>query len=219
MQFYISTISDNPKFIFDHLPIFEENGISGIHFDVMDGNFVPRLGLYPELLKSISESTVLPIEVHLMHSRPDDFIKILANNGAKRIQVHIETLKNPERTLGIIKEEGMESCIVLNSETDFLESNDFLHEIDSFMLMAIKPGIPKHPFIPSTLNKLTMLRAWLDIYKPDTNIGIDGGVTFSNAKKLFDLGANWLVCGSGTAFSPRATLKDNLTRLQKILVD
>ena len=71
IEFFASTISDNPKLIFDHLVTFKKFGISGIHFDVMDGNFVPRLGLYPELLESIKNSTDLPIEAHLMLSNPD----------------------------------------------------------------------------------------------------------------------------------------------------
>lgn len=218
-EFYVSTISDNPKLIFEHLPIFENNGIAGIHFDIMDGNFVPRLGLYPELLKSVSESTSLPIEVHLMHSNPNNFISVLAENGAKRVQVHLESLEDPKKTLKLIKAATLQSCLVLNPDTNYLEISDLLPEVDSIMLMAINPGIPKHPFIPSTLKKLTNLRKWLDINKPGMRIGIDGGVTFSNAKELFNLGANWLVCGSGTVFNSRAELAENLTDLQKILLE
>ena len=215
-EFFISTISDDPKLIFEHLPIFEEYGISGIHFDVMDGSFVPRLGLFPELLKSIYESTRLPIEAHLMLTKPDEFIKGFVKSGARRILVHFETLDNPEMTLNLIKEVGAETCLVLNPETSFLNAEKYLPLIDSFMLMAINPGIPKHPFIPNTLDKLANLKKWLGDMKPEIGIGIDGGVTFKNVLQLFTTGADWLVCGSGTAFDPNSNLIENLGNLQKI---
>jgi ribulose-phosphate 3-epimerase len=218
-QFYISTISEDPKFIFDNLPVYEKYGISGIHFDVMDGNFVPRLGLFPELLKSIKNSTILPIEAHLMLSKPNDYIKTFIENGAERILVHFETLDDPEATLKLINELGAESCVVLNPNTSFFETEKFLPQIGSFMLMAINPGIPKHPFIPNTMEKLSNLRNWLDNFKPEVRIGVDGGVTFNNVQQLFKAGANWLICGSGTAFEPRAKLRENLISLQKIVGD
>ena len=216
-QIYVSTISENPKFIFEHLPIYEEFGVNGVHFDVMDGNFVPRLGLYPELLRSIRESTKLPIEAHLMLSNPDNYIEMFIENGANRILVHLETLENPQRTLGLIKEFGAESCIVLNPGTSYLGMERFLPDIDSVMLMAINPGIPKHPFIPATLSKLSELKTWLNYAKPDVKVGIDGGVTFDNVEELYNHGADWLICGSGTLFKPGATLVENLKTMQKIL--
>ncbi len=216
-QVYVSTISDDPKLIFEHLPIYEEFGINGVHFDVMDGNFVPRLGLYPELLKSIRVSTKLPIEVHLMLSNPDKYIEIFVESGANRILVHLETLENPRSTLRLIKEFGVECCIVLNPDTSYIATEKFLSEIDSIMLMAIHPGVPKHPFIPATFSKLSELKVWLNSQKPGVRVGIDGGVTFDNVDELFNLGADWLICGSGTAFKPGATLVENLKNMQKIL--
>jgi ribulose-phosphate 3-epimerase len=214
-EFYISTISEDPKLIFDHLPIYEKFGASGIHFDVMDGKFVPRLGLYPELLKSIDESTNLSIEVHLMLSEPNDYIKTFVESGANRILVHFETLQNAEKTLNLIRDNGAESCVVFNPNTSFIEAEKYLPNIDTFMLMAINPGIPKHPFIPTTFEKIKDLRRWLDHKKPETEIGIDGGVTFNNVKQLFDYGANWLICGSGTVFKPGNSITDNLLTLQE----
>lgn len=218
IEFYVSTISDDPKRIFEHLPIFKEYGMSGIHFDVMDGNFVPRLGLYPELLKSIKASSDLPIEVHLMLSNPDKYIETFLEAGAQRVLVHFESLINPHKTLKSIKNVGLESCLVLNPETDILSIGELVTETDSIMLMAIRPGIPGHPFIPDTFEKLKTLRNWLDKIKPEMRIGVDGGVSFENAKKLYEYGADWLICGSGTIFKPGACLVDNLSRLKSIFI-
>ena len=217
IEFYASTISDDPKLIFKNLPIFESHGISGIHFDVMDGNFVPRLGLYPELLKSIKVSTSLTIEAHLMLSNPDKYVEIFVEAGAQRILVHFESLNDPNKTLRLISASGSESCVVLNPKTDFYLLKDFIGEIDKVMLMGINPGIPKHPLIPETLDKLKNLKNWLSVIKPDTKIGIDGGVTFDNVKQLYELGADWLICGSGTIFKPGADLVENLDKLNNIL--
>ena len=217
IEFYSSTISDDPKLIFKNLPIFESYGISGIHFDVMDGNFVPRLGLYPELLKSIKVSTNLTIEAHLMLSNPDKYLEIFVEAGAQRILVHFESLDNPNKTLRLISALGSESCVVLNPKTDFHLLKDFIGEIDKVMLMGINPGIPKHPLIPETFDKLKNLKDWLSGIKPDTKIGIDGGVTFDNIKQLYELGADWLICGSGTIFKPGADLVENLIKLNNVL--
>jgi ribulose-phosphate 3-epimerase len=216
IEFYASTILDNPKLIFEHLKIFEESGIHGIHFDVMDGMFVPRLGLYPELLTSIRNTSILPIEVHLMLTEPNRYIPIFIELGASRVLVHYESLTNPNLTLKLIKELLAESCIVLNPETDFSILKPILHDIDFIMLMGINPGIPKHPFIPSIYDKLINLRSWLNQEKPEVKIGIDGGVTFENAKLLQKAGADWLICGSGTIFQSGASLPRNIAKLKEI---
>lgn len=218
IEFYVSTISDDPKLIFEHLPIFKDYGISGIHFDVMDGNFVPRLGLYPELLKSIKDSSDLPIEAHLMLSNPDKYIETFMEAGAQRILVHFESLTDPHKTLKSISNLGLESCLVLNPETEIHSIGEFIAETDSVMLMAIKPGIPGHPFIPETFQKLKNLKNWLNEFKPEIRIGIDGGVTFNNAKELYEYGADWLICGSGTIFKPGASLAENISKLNSIFI-
>jgi len=218
IEFYVSTISDDPKLIFEHLPIFKDYGMSGIHFDVMDGNFVPRLGLYPELLKSIKDSSDLPIEVHLMLSNPDKYIETFMAAGAQRVLVHFESLTDPHKTLKLISNLGLESCLVLNPETEIHSIGKFIAETDSVMLMAIKPGIPGHPLIPETFEKLKNLKNLLNELKPEMRIGVDGGVTFNNAKKLYEHGADWLICGSGTIFKPGACLAENISKLNSIFI-
>ena len=182
----------------------------------MDGNFVPRLGLHPELLKSIKDSSELPIEAHLMLSNPDKYIEIFMEAGAQRILVHFESLADPHKTLNLISSLGLESCLVLNPDTELFSIDEFISKTDSIMLMAIRPGIPGHPFIPETFEKLKNLRDRLNQIKPEMRIGIDGGVTFNNAKKLHEYGADWLICGSGTIFKPGACLTDNILKLNSI---
>jgi ribulose-phosphate 3-epimerase len=212
-ELFVSTISDNPKHVFKNLKIFDRLGISGIHFDIMDGNFVPRFGLYPELLAELRSETQLPIEVHLMTKNPDPYIDTLVKAGANRIIVHLEALAHPLKTISLIKESGIEAGIALNPLTGIADAKNLIQEVSLIMLMAINPGIPKHAFIPSTIPKLIELKKTLVEVGSDAKIGIDGGVTFDNAKSLFQNGANLLICGSGTIFKQENSIEENIITL------
>ncbi len=218
-ELFVSTISDNPKNIFKNLRIYEQMGISGIHFDIMDGVFVPRFGLYPELMEAIRSETKLPIEVHLMVSNYEPYIRQLVLAGATRLIIHMETLKNPLNVISLIKDTGIEVGIALNPETNTETLQDVLGEIDLVLIMAINPGVPKHPFIPSTFRKLVSLKKYIDQKNFNTKIGIDGGVTFENVVTLFENGADILICGSGTIFKSENTLESNLTALTSLIAE
>lgn len=192
-------------------------GVTGIHFDVMDGVFVPRLGLYPELMEAIRSETKLPIEVHLMVSNCKPYIRQLVLAGATRLIIHIETLKNPLNVISLIKDLGIEVGIALNPETNIETLQKVLGEIDLVLIMAINPGVPKHPFIPSTFHKLVSLKKYIDQKNFNTKIGIDGGVTFENVITLFENGADMLVCGSGTIFRSGNTMESNLITLTSLI--
>jgi ribulose-phosphate 3-epimerase len=209
-KYLVSTISDSPREIFEHLPIFESAGFGGLHFDLMDGIFVPRLGLYPELLKEIRRSTNLYIEVHIMIQKPSRFLDLIVDSGANKVIFHLETEEDLNELIKLAKKHEVEIGIAINplTPTTFLEP--FLTEIDSVTLMAINPGIPKHPFLESTFPKLKETKSLIDKINPKVEIVIDGGVTFSNHKKLLMSGADKLICGSGTVFHYENSLEKNL---------
>ncbi len=216
-ELFISTISDNPKDVFKNLSIYEKMGISGIHFDIMDGIFVPRFGLYPELMEAIQSETKLPIEVHLMVSNVEAYINRFASAGATRLIFHAETLQQPMTLISQIKEMGIEVGIALNPKTQIDSLIQIIPEVDLVLLMAINPGIPKHPFIPETLDKLDSLRRLIRQNNSTSRIGIDGGVTFQNVVTLFENGADILICGSGTIFKTENTLESNLISLTTLI--
>lgn len=211
--FFYSVISDNPSKVFKNLSVLEDSCISGIHFDVMDGTFVPRLGLYPELLAEIKRETSLFIEVHAMLSTPSFFIKKFAEAGADRIIYHIETKDNINDLISLTKQYGLQCGLALNPNSSTELILPFITNIDAVMLMAINPGIPKHPFIPETYEKLQNIQSIFKEREIDKEIIIDGGVTFENLEKLFLFGARTLICGSGTLFSPERSLNENLKLL------
>jgi ribulose-phosphate 3-epimerase len=212
-ELFVSTISDNPKNIFKNLQSYEKSGISGIHFDVMDGVFVPRFGLYPELLEAIKKETFLPVEVHLMVTNPEIYIERFVYAGADRIIVHYESLLDVNKFLLFCSDFKIEVGLAVNPKTSLQLIKDYLKKIDLILLMAINPGIPKHQFIPSTLNKLIDLKSLVDRLENKVKIGVDGGVTFENLQLLFANGANILICGSGTIFKNDNSLDHNLAKL------
>lgn len=216
-ELFASVISDNPRDIFSNLKTYEDTKISGIHFDMMDGNFVPRFGLYPEMLKEIRNLTSLPIEVHLMISNYEKYLSQISELGANRIVFHVESSDSVVNSIKKVKELGIEVGIAINPNTNLEFVSQIANEINYIMLMAINPGIPKHPFIESTYKKIADLKKILILNSSIAKIGIDGGVTFDNAREIFRMGADVLICGSGTFFDPAGSLKNNIKLLQKIL--
>jgi ribulose-phosphate 3-epimerase len=183
----------------------------------MDGNFVPRFGLYPEILKEIRNLTSLPIEVHLMTKNFERYLNQFAEFGATRIIFHVEATDSISDSIDKVKESGAEVGIAINPNTKLDLIDQIVNRIDYIMLMAITPGIPKHPFITSTYQKINELKKILFSNSSSAKIGVDGGVTFNNAKEIYNEGADVLICGSGTFFDPERTVKNNITLLQNIL--
>lgn len=175
-----------------------------IHFDVMDGSFVPRYGLYPEILRAIKSKENCPlVDVHIMSENPEDFIEIFALYGADFFNFHIEATKHPHRVIKKIINSGMKPGVALNPNTSVKSLKWMIQDIQMVVLMTINPGIVGHKFIPEMINKIKDLRNFADQNNNrDLIIEIDGGVTPENIEDLIEAGADALVCGNGTIFRP-----------------
>lgn len=187
-----------------------------LHFDVMDGSFVPRYGLYPEILRAIKTKENCPqVDVHIMSENPEDFIEIFALYGADYFNFHIEATKHPHRVIKKIVNSGMKPGIALNPNTSIESLKWMIQDIQMVVLMTINPGIVGHKFIPEMINKIKELRNFAN--QNDNKhliIEIDGGVTPENIKDLIEAGADALVCGNGTIFRPH---EDTITNKVKSL--
>jgi len=175
-----------------------------IHFDVMDGSFVPRYGLYPEILRAVKSKENCPlVDVHIMSENPEDFIEIFALYGADYFNFHIEATKHPHRVIKKIINSGMKPGVALNPNTSVKSLKWMIQDIQMVVLMTINPGIVGHKFIPEMINKIKDLRNFADQNNNrDLIIEIDGGVTPENIEDLIEAGADALVCGNGTIFRP-----------------
>lgn len=175
----------------------EKSDIEYIHFDVMDGHFVPRLGLHPEMLVAVHSITQIPIDVHLMISNPEKYIPLFV--GADIISVHAESTSHLHYVVKMIKNMGIKAGVTLNHATPLNVLDYIIDDLDQVMLMAINPGIVGHKLIPKALDKISDLKKRFSD-RPDLIIEIDGGVTLESAPEMIRRGANMLVCGSSTIF-------------------
>lgn len=192
----------------------EEGGIDYIHFDVMDGNFVPRLGLHPEMLKAIKSITDVPVDVHLMIDNPDFFIPDFVKAGGDIIVVHAETTKHLHYTIKMIRDMGARAGVALNPGTPLNVLDYVLDDIDLVMLMAINPGIVGHKLIPRALDKISELKEKL-VNHPNIIIEVDGGVNPESAPEMIKRGANLLVCGTSMIFKPDVAVGEKLKEVRR----
>ena len=212
----VSVISGDPLTFVEDSKQLELGGIDSYHFDVMDGLFVPRFGLYPEYLRMLREISDLPIDVHLMVSDPEQYLNVFADGKEIRLIPHVESLGHPIRTLMKIADVGAKAGIAINPGTQISIIEPLVDFIDSVMLMAINPGIVGHKLLKNTFQRLEQLK---QIIGPEREIKIilDGGVTFENALELLYAGANTIVCGAGTVFSDRSRIFDNTVKLNEMV--
>lgn len=211
-----SVISTSPVNFFDTLADLIDLGLDRIHVDVMDGQFVPRLGLYPELVANIREITNIPIDIHLMTNQPEQFIETFANAGATRITPHFESTTHPHRLIESIKKLNLEVGMALNPGTTIGVLEDLIHELQAVTLMAINPGIVGHKLIPFTLQKIEKFIQFRSAHGFEGSLEIDGGVVFENIGSLAKHDSVVLVCGAGTIYNESGTPTSNMSRLNKM---
>jgi ribulose-phosphate 3-epimerase len=192
-------------------------GCDYIHIDVMDGVFVPRFGMYPEIVSAVRSKTDVPIDVHFMVTDAEKYIDPFVRSGASLITVHPEACTHLHRTLHVIKDAGAQAGVSLNFSTPLSVLDYVMDDIDLVLLMAINPGIVGHKLIPKAFDKITDLQQKISAARKNILIEIDGGVTFESAPRMLDAGADMLVCGSSTIFKPPIAVSTKITELRNHL--
>lgn len=192
-----SILSANFAAMGDAVRQLKEQGADWIHFDVMDGNFVPNITFGPDMCKALRPLTDLPIDVHLMVEHPSDWIEPFRKAGADILTIHVESSeRHLHRALQAIHAAGMQAGVVLNPATPISACIHLLPECDLVLLMSVNPGFGGQSFIPETINKIRQLRAEIGMRNLNTLIEVDGGVNPITAKKCIEAGADVLVAGS-----------------------
>ena len=174
----------------------EQAGAEVIHVDVMDGHFVPNITIGPLVVRAVRQITKLPVDVHLMITEPDQYLQDFAEAGADWITVHVEACTHLHRTISYIKDLGKKAGAVLNPATSLSTLEYVLADVDLVMLMSVNPGFGGQSFIPSSLDKIRLLRKQLDQVNPEAGIEVDGGVSAATIADIADAGANIFVAGS-----------------------
>jgi ribulose-phosphate 3-epimerase len=212
-----SLICSNPLDLQSDINHLIKSKVDFIHFDVMDGQFVPRYGLYPEILTSLKKQTNIPVDVHMMVNNPEDFIEDFKIAGADYYNFHIESTSHAHRLVKKIQNAGMLPGVALNPATPISSLDYLVNDIKMVVLMAINPGIVGHKLIPEMIQKIKNLRDYAnDKGNNDLLIEIDGGVTFESGKLMIEAGADILVCGTGTIYRPKEdTISNKIIAFKK----
>lgn len=174
----------------------EKGGCDYIHFDVMDGAFVPNISFGAPVLKCMAGKTTIPFDVHLMIQNPDARIPDFVTPQTEFITVHQEACVHLHRTLQLIKSFGIKAGVALNPATPLSTVETIIDDIDLVLVMSVNPGFGGQKFIPSVWDKIAKLNALRNERKPDMLLAVDGGVSLENAKALRDAGIDILAAGS-----------------------
>ena len=185
-------------------------GADWVHFDVMDGHFVPNLSFGPPILSSVRSLTKLPIDAHLMVEEPSRFIPWFLQAGADIITIHIEAEKHLHRSLQLIREAGKKAGVVLNPGTPAIAAKEVLPYCDLVLVMSVNPGFGGQKFIPESIEKIAELRRMIDERGLATEIEVDGGINPQTAQLCIDAGATVLVAGNAVfqANDPADMIRD-----------
>ncbi len=192
-----SILSADFALLGEELKKIEDAGADLIHIDVMDGHFVPNITVGPFVVEAVKKATSLPLDVHLMIERPEDYISAFACAGADIITVHVEACTHLHRTIQQIKEAGKKAGVSLNPSTPLVMADCILEDIDLLLIMSVNPGFSGQKFIPSALEKIREARRMLDKIGSKAYLEVDGGIKLDNIAEVASAGADMFVSGSG----------------------
>ena len=167
-----------------------------IHFDVMDGDFVPNLTFGPQFISNLRNQTKKVFDVHLMINRVSKFLDDYIKAGSDIITFHIEIEENLSELISHIKDKNIKAGIAIKPKTPWEEIKSLLHSIDQVIIMTVEPGFGGQSFMDSQIDKIKSISNYIKENNLSVDIEIDGGVNFDTGKVCIDAGANILVAGS-----------------------
>lgn len=180
----------------------EKGGAEVIHLDVMDGHFVPNISIGIPVVESLRKATKLPLDVHLMIERPEQYIDAFAKAGANRILIQQESTVHLNRALAMVREQHVEAGAVINPATPIAALSEVLDRVDTVLVMTVNPGFGGQEFIPRSLEKIRELRQLRTRYNYDFRIQVDGGVGPGNIAEIAQAGAETFVVGTSVFHTP-----------------
>lgn len=195
-KLYPSLLSTNFLKLQEELTALEEAGVDGVHFDVMDGQFVPNISIGLPILEAVRKGTELPIDVHLMIEAPEKYVELFADYGADMISVHVEATPHIHRVIEQIKNKHVKAGVVINPGTPVDAILPVIKMVDFVLVMTVNPGFGGQSFISDTVDKLDQLSKIKDELNLDFEIEVDGGINNETVETVINHGATMLVAGS-----------------------
>ena len=183
--------------LYDSIKEIENAGADEIHYDVMDGMFVPNITFGLPILDSIRAITNLKIDVHMMVEEPIRFINEFERSGADIFTIHYEACKNIEDSIRKIKKSRMEIGISIKPNTNVKLILPYLERVDRVLIMTVEPGFGGQAFNENMVTKISTIKNYLIEKNINIDIAVDGGIKVENSKKVIGAGANVLISGTG----------------------
>ena len=209
-----SMLSADFKELGKEIQTIEENGAKYLHFDVMDGIFVPSISFGMPVLKSIRPGTNLVCDVHLMITEPIRYVEDFAKAGADLITIHLEACEDVDATIDKIKACECKVGISIKPNTPVSALQPYLDKVDMILIMSVEPGFGGQKFIPSSLEKISETKAMIDANGLSVDIQVDGGIYTHNVEEVLKAGANIIVAGSAVF---NGDTKQNTIEMMEIL--
>lgn len=195
-KLYPSLLSADFLNLQQELTALEKAGVDGVHFDVMDGQFVPNISIGLPILDSVRKGTDLPIDVHLMIEEPEKYVELFAEHGADMISVHVEATPHIHRVIEQIKNKNVKAGVVINPGTPVDSIRPVLKMVDYVLVMTVNPGFGGQTFINDCVEKLDQLSEIKKAQGLNFDIEVDGGINNNTVETVVNHGATMLVAGS-----------------------
>ena len=210
-----SVLSADFAILGEQLALLKKCGVTNIHYDVMDGMYVPSISFGMPVLKSIRQCTDLVLDVHMMVVDPDRYVEDFRKSGADIITVHAEACTHLDRVVNHIKETGAKAAVALNPATPLSALEYVLPELDMVLLMTVNPGFGGQKYIPYCTDKIRTLRETADRVNPGLSIQVDGGINPATVRTVLEAGADNLVAGSAVFNGDLAANAEALMNVMK----
>ncbi len=189
-----SILSADLGHLADELATIE--GAGYVHFDAMDGHFVPNLTFGPGVLSAVKAATQTPVDAHLMISNPDQMVPEYLSAGADIVTFHYEATAHANRLANLIREKGAKAGIAINPGTPVSALDAIIEDVDLVLVMTVNPGFGGQKFIPGSLRKICQVKAMCAERHVNPIIEVDGGISPANGADVCAAGARLLVAGS-----------------------
>ena len=215
-----SLMCADPFDIKNTIKALETNNVEYLHIDIMDGKFVPNLGIGSDYIKALRKHTNIPFDYHIMVKDPDAIINLLDIRENDLVSVHYESSFQIQRTLENIRKYNCKVMIALNPATPLCFLDEIIYYVDGINLLMVNPGFAGQQMVENCLKKATKVGRIIKRFdRKDIIFEVDGNISFENAKKLKHTGANLFVAGTSSIFKQNIDLNEAIIELRKNIND